>query len=49
VGFRTAGMVVAPVVSRIVQRIGPLLGVKPDASRDLDVSALLAAPDVAQE
>jgi cell division protein FtsI (penicillin-binding protein 3) len=49
VGFRTAGMVVAPVVSRIVQRIGPLLGVKPDASRDLDVTSLLATPGVGQE
>jgi cell division protein FtsI (penicillin-binding protein 3) len=39
-GFRTAGMVVAPVIGRLVQRIGPLLGVQPDASRDLDLTAL---------
>jgi len=43
-GFRTAGMVVAPVVSRLVQRIGPLLGVQPDASRDVDLTGLLPAP-----
>ncbi|KPF66467.1 hypothetical protein IP88_12820 [alpha proteobacterium AAP81b] len=40
-GFKTAGMVVAPVVGRLIPRIGPLLGVTPDASRDLDVSSLL--------
>ncbi len=48
-GFRTAGMVVAPVISRLVQRIGPLLGVQPDASRDLDVSPLLAVQPVAED
>ncbi|MGL4541097.1 MAG: peptidoglycan D,D-transpeptidase FtsI family protein [Polymorphobacter sp.] len=40
-GFRTAGMVIAPVISRIVQRIGPPLGVNPDTTRDLDVASLL--------
>lgn len=39
-GFRTAGMVVAPVIGRLVQRIGPLLGVQPDAGIDLDLAAL---------
>lgn len=40
-GFRTAGMVIAPVVSRIVQRIGPPLGVSPDTSKDVEVAQLL--------
>ena len=39
-GFKTAGMVVAPVVGRIVQRIGPPLGVIPDMDKDIDVSVL---------
>jgi cell division protein FtsI (penicillin-binding protein 3) len=40
-GFKTAGMVVAPAITRIVERIGPVLGVQPDASRDMDVTAML--------
>lgn len=48
-GFKTAGMVVAPAMTRIVERIGPLLGVQPDATRDLDVSALLASHDAPKE
>jgi cell division protein FtsI (penicillin-binding protein 3) len=49
-GFRTAGMVVAPSISRLVQRIGPILGVKPDPTRDLDTASLLpAAPDAPKE
>jgi len=43
-GFRTAGMVVAPVIGRLVQRIGPLLGVQPDRSRDLDLTAVRPTP-----
>ena len=34
------GMVVAPVVGRLVQRIGPPLGVIPDMDKDIDVSVL---------
>jgi cell division protein FtsI (penicillin-binding protein 3) len=41
-GFKTAGMVVAPAITRIVERIGPLLGVQPDPAKDIDVSGLLA-------
>lgn len=41
-GFKTAGMVVAPAITRIVERIGPILGVQPDADKDIDVSGLLA-------
>lgn len=41
-GFKTAGMVVAPVVGRIIQRIGPPLGVIPDTTKDIDVAGLLS-------
>jgi cell division protein FtsI (penicillin-binding protein 3) len=37
-GQRTAGWTVAPVVSKVVSRIGPLLGVTPDANREVDLS-----------
>lgn len=37
---RTAAWNAAPIVSRVVPRIGPLLGVVPDASRDIDISDL---------
>lgn len=40
-GFKTAGMTIAPAAGRVIERIGPLLGVKPDAARDVDVSQLL--------
>jgi len=40
-GQRTAGWTVAPVVARVVPRIGPLLGVMPDETRDVDISDLL--------
>jgi len=44
-GQRTAAYNAAPVVGRVVPRIGPLLGVMPDASRDIDITDL--APLVA--
>lgn len=37
---RTAGWTAAPIVGRVVPRIGPLLGVMPDATRDIDISDL---------
>jgi cell division protein FtsI (penicillin-binding protein 3) len=40
-GFRTAGWNVAPVISRVVSRIGPMLGVMPDANRDAKLSEVL--------
>jgi cell division protein FtsI (penicillin-binding protein 3) len=40
-GFHTAGWNVAPVVSRVVARVGALLGIAPDASRDADMSEVL--------
>ncbi|CAA9508406.1 MAG: Cell division protein FtsI [Peptidoglycan synthetase] [uncultured Sphingomonadaceae bacterium] len=40
-GIATAGWTAAPVVSKVVSRIGPLLGVLPDERRDVDVSDLM--------
>lgn len=37
-GQRTAAYNAAPVVARVVPRIGPLLGIMPDATRDIDIS-----------
>lgn len=39
---RTAAWNAAPVVGRLVPRIGPILGVQPDARRDVDISDLRA-------
>lgn len=39
-GQRTAGWVAAPVVNKVVSRIGPMLGVMPDAGREVDLSQL---------
>ena len=40
-GFKTAGWNAAPLVGRVVHRVAPILGVMPDANRDIDVSDLL--------
>ncbi|MBV8688310.1 MAG: penicillin-binding protein 2 [Alphaproteobacteria bacterium] len=40
-GFHTAGWNVAPVVSRVVSRVGALLGVAPDPAREVDMSEVL--------
>jgi cell division protein FtsI (penicillin-binding protein 3) len=37
---RTAAWNAAPIVGRLVPRIGPLLGVRPDNTRDIDISDL---------
>ncbi len=39
-GQRTAAFVSAPAAGRIIARIGPMLGIVPDTSRDIDVSEL---------
>lgn len=39
-GIRTAAYTAAPVVKAFVSRAGPLLGVFPEASRDVDISEL---------
>ena len=40
-GVTTAAWTSAPVVAHVVSRIGPLLGIYPDESRDIDTSELL--------
>ncbi|MFK7843034.1 MAG: peptidoglycan D,D-transpeptidase FtsI family protein [Sphingorhabdus sp.] len=37
---RTAGWTAAPIVRKVVPRVGPMLGVIPDEHRDVDVSEL---------
>ncbi len=39
-GQRTAGFTAAPVVRKVVQRIGPMVGIYPDTHRDVDISEL---------
>ena len=40
-GLRTAAWTAAPVVKRVIERTGPMLGVMPDESRDVDISDLM--------
>ncbi len=40
-GLTTAAWTAAPVVSRVITRTGPLLGVNPSTTRDVDVSDLM--------
>jgi cell division protein FtsI (penicillin-binding protein 3) len=40
-GFKTAGWNVAPIVSKVVGRIGPMLGVEPDAHREANLAEVL--------
>ncbi|WP_294389537.1 penicillin-binding protein 2 [uncultured Sphingomonas sp.] len=40
-GFKTAGWNVAPVEKKVISRIGPLLGIRPDMTKDIDVSDLM--------
>ena len=40
-GFHTAGWNVAPVVSRTVSRVAPMLGVRPDKSREPNMAEVL--------
>jgi len=40
-GFRTAGWNVAPVVSKVITRIGPVLGVVPDEKREPNMAEVL--------
>jgi cell division protein FtsI (penicillin-binding protein 3) len=47
-GYTTAGWVSAPVVSKVISRTGPLLGVLPDDRRDLDMSDMMALVGVQQ-
>ena len=45
-GQRTAAWNTAPIVGRVIPRIGPLLGIMPDETRDVDISDI--APLVAR-
>jgi cell division protein FtsI (penicillin-binding protein 3) len=40
-GVRTAAYTAAPVVRRVVERVGTMLGINPDLRRDVDVSDLV--------
>ena len=40
-GVHTAAWNVAPVVSRVVSRVGPFLGIEPDATRDVNMAEVL--------
>ncbi len=40
-GLRTAAWTAAPVVKRVIERAGPMLGVMPDERRDVDISDLM--------
>ena len=40
-GLTTAAWTAAPVVRSVIARTGPLLGVRPDESRDVDTSDLM--------
>jgi cell division protein FtsI (penicillin-binding protein 3) len=40
-GYTTAGWNVAPVVSRTISRIAPMLGVSPDMNREPNMSEVL--------
>lgn len=40
-GIRTAAYTSAPVVKKVVMRIGPMLGIIPDERRDVDLSELM--------
>jgi cell division protein FtsI (penicillin-binding protein 3) len=40
-GWKTAAWNAAPVVGRVIARTGPMLGVMPNESRDVDVSGLI--------
>lgn len=45
---RTAAFTSAPIVGKLVPRIGPMLGVQPDESRDVDISDLRYLVDKGQ-
>lgn len=40
-GLRTAAWTAAPIARKVVERIGPMLGIYPDLDRDVDISELM--------
>jgi cell division protein FtsI (penicillin-binding protein 3) len=43
-GYRTAGQIVAPATSKVVARIGPMLGLLPETEQAAAIAATLAIP-----
>ena len=49
-GFKTAGMTIAPATSRLVGKIAPILGIAPEATKDVDLSAVAPkAPEAVED
>ncbi len=48
-GFTTAAWTAAPVVSHVISRVGPLLGIIPDENRDIETSDLMPPVAAAAE
>ena len=48
-GLTTAAWTAAPVVSRVISRVGPLLGIIPDEGRDIETSDLMPPVAAAAE
>lgn len=46
---RTAAWTAAPIIARVVPRVGPMLGVVPDDNRDVDISDLVPLIPEAQK
>ncbi|MBK5264013.1 MAG: penicillin-binding protein 2 [Alphaproteobacteria bacterium] len=40
-GLRTAAWTSAPIVKKVIERTGPMLGIYPDLNRDVDISELM--------
>jgi cell division protein FtsI (penicillin-binding protein 3) len=43
-GYRTAGRIVAPVAGKVIERVGPMLGLMPEITNAAQINALLAVP-----
>src|SRR3546814_9839307 len=40
-GLRTAAWTASPITKKVVERVGPMLGIYPDMHRDVDISELM--------
>jgi len=43
-GYRTAGRIVAPVAGKVIERVGPMLGLMPEIAAAAQINAALAVP-----